>query len=163
MTSGRDSICSMVSSHMLTWYAESSEPEKYSTVCGRYSRSQALTVPRTLSAFGGSRFARRCGTSASTYSPPSPRVTAIPTKPASSESVTAQTRRPTTAARSRWSIFTVARLSSRRGGASGMRSLEARSTFLVTTGIWRRLPISVTNAPCGACRPKNTVKHAIAA
>ncbi|CAM5252325.1 hypothetical protein SHIRM173S_01228 [Streptomyces hirsutus] len=55
MTSGRVSSCSMASSHMLTWYAESLEPEKYSTVSGRYSRSQSSTATRTWSAFGGIR------------------------------------------------------------------------------------------------------------
>jgi hypothetical protein len=35
MTSGRPSSSAMVSSHMLTWYAESGEPEKNSTVVGR--------------------------------------------------------------------------------------------------------------------------------
>lgn len=53
--SGRVSSCSIVSSHMLTWYAESLEPEKYSTVCGRYSRSHASVAASTVSASGGMR------------------------------------------------------------------------------------------------------------
>lgn len=62
MIRGRPSICSIVSSHMLTWYAESSEPEKYRTTVGWYSRSQVSTPLSTAAAPGTRRLRRRYGT-----------------------------------------------------------------------------------------------------
>ncbi len=153
MISGLESSFSMVSSHMLTWYAESLEPEKYSTVSGRYSRSQSSTASSTLSAVGGIFLPRTYGSSAATYRQPRARVTATPTNPARAESMAAETSMPITAARSRWSIFSAERFSRRFGGAFGIRMREARSTLRVATGIRRRLRIRVTRAPCGAWRP----------
>ncbi len=153
MISGLESSFSIVSSHMLTWYAESLEPEKYSTVSGLYSPSQSSTAASTRSAFGGILRPRTYGTSARTYRVARATVTPMPAKPIREDSSCAASRMPTTAARSRCSIFSAERCSSRRGGASGMRMRDFRSTLRVATGMRRRLRISCTSAPCGACRP----------
>ncbi len=153
MISGLESRFSMVSSHMLTWYAESFEPEKYRTVSGWYSPSQSSTAARTLSAFGGILRPRTYGTSASTYTVLSTTVMPMPTKPTRADLTWAASRMPATAARSRCSIFSADRCSSLRGGASGIRMRDLRSTLRVATGMRRRLRMSWTSAPCGACRP----------
>ncbi|CAM5252291.1 hypothetical protein SHIRM173S_01227 [Streptomyces hirsutus] len=72
------------------------------------------------------------------------------TNPMSGESRAAARSMPPTATRSRWSIFSAARCVSTRGGASGIRMRDARSTLRVATGMRRRLRISVVSAPCGA-------------